>query len=96
MNRRSFLRFLLASAAAEAVAETIDIERLLWVPKPIITVPAMPSCRANLGKIVAEAWEAVVGSTPEDNLFATSWIYKEFEDETAIVVARNDVRVPWS
>jgi hypothetical protein len=38
MNRRAFLS-LLAAAGAGA---TFDPERLLWVPKPIITVPAMP------------------------------------------------------
>lgn len=38
MTRRDLLRLLLASAAAEAV----DFERLLWTPKPIVTVPAMP------------------------------------------------------
>ena len=35
MDRRTLLKLLLASAMAEAV----DFERLLWVPKPIITVP---------------------------------------------------------
>lgn len=35
MNRRDLLRLLLGSAIAEAV----DVERLLWVPKPIVTVP---------------------------------------------------------
>jgi hypothetical protein len=38
MDRRGFLAVLLGTAAAEA----IDFERLLWIPKPIITVPAMP------------------------------------------------------
>jgi hypothetical protein len=32
------MRLLLASAVAEAV----DVEKLLWVPKPIVTVPARP------------------------------------------------------
>jgi hypothetical protein len=36
MDRRGFLKLLLASAVAEAV----DVEKLLWVPKPIITVPS--------------------------------------------------------
>jgi hypothetical protein len=35
MTRREMLRLMLASAAAEA----IDFEKLLWVPKPIVTVP---------------------------------------------------------
>lgn len=39
MNRRSFLKFLLSTP----LALTVDVEKLLWVPKPIITVPAMPS-----------------------------------------------------
>lgn len=38
MHRRDLLKLLLASAVAEA----IDVEKLLWVPKPIITVPALP------------------------------------------------------
>lgn len=38
MDRRTFLRVLLASAVAEAV----DVERLLWTPKPMVTVPEMP------------------------------------------------------
>ena len=37
MNRRDLLRLLLASVIAEAV----DVERLLWVPKPIVSVAAM-------------------------------------------------------
>ena len=46
MDRRGFLGRLIrgmagAAVAAEAASE-IDIERLLWVPKPMITVPAMP------------------------------------------------------
>ena len=39
MNRRGFLRTLLMSSAAAA---TLDIEKLLWVPKSQIVVPAMP------------------------------------------------------
>jgi hypothetical protein len=43
MNRRGFLRLLgLGVAGAVADAE-LDLERLLWVPKPMITVPALPS-----------------------------------------------------
>lgn len=35
MNRRDLLRLLLASA----IAESVDVEKLLWIPKSIITVP---------------------------------------------------------
>lgn len=49
MNRRDFLRLMLATAAAESV----DFEKLLWTPKPIITVPAIP---VNSGRFVAATW----------------------------------------
>ena len=39
MNRRDFGRRLLAMFAAGAV---LDPEYLLWKPKPMVTVPAMP------------------------------------------------------
>lgn len=38
MGRRDFLKLMLASAMAEAV----DWEQALWVPKPIMMVPALP------------------------------------------------------
>ena len=43
MDRRSFLRLLGSGAVGAAIGAELDLERLLWVPKPIITVPAMPS-----------------------------------------------------
>lgn len=42
MNRRDFVRRLVAGLAGTAVATELDLERLLWVPKPMIVVPAMP------------------------------------------------------
>jgi len=51
MGRRDFLARLLGSAAGAAIASTVDLDRLLWVPTPIITVPAMPAWRANDGRI---------------------------------------------
>lgn len=39
LTRRDLLRWLLAAP----IAATVDVEQLLWVPKPIITVPAMPT-----------------------------------------------------
>lgn len=38
MNRRDLIKLLLSSAIAEAV----DVEKLLWTPKSIITVTALP------------------------------------------------------
>lgn len=39
MNRRNFLQIL---AASGAFAATFDVEKLLWVPKPMIVVPELP------------------------------------------------------
>lgn len=76
MRRRDFLRLLLASP----LAATVDVEQLLWTPKPIIVVPAMPRTgtigaidRATFSfwrnsSIVTAAWEEYVKATPEDNL----------------------------
>lgn len=40
MRRRDFLKILLA---APAIAATVDVEQLLWEPKPMVTVPEMPA-----------------------------------------------------
>lgn len=40
LNRRDFLLRALAAAPALALAD-LDVERLLWVPKPMVTVPSM-------------------------------------------------------
>lgn len=37
MNRRDFLRFLIAAP----IAAELDVEKLLWVPRPIVTVPGL-------------------------------------------------------
>lgn len=42
MNRRAFLGWLIGTAAGVAAAPYLDVDKLLWVPKPIITVPAFP------------------------------------------------------
>lgn len=39
-TRRDLLKFLMSAAVAESM---VDWERLIWTPKPIITVPAMPT-----------------------------------------------------
>lgn len=38
MRRRDLLKYLLATP----LAATLDLEQLLWVPKPIVVVPALP------------------------------------------------------
>lgn len=42
MNRRDFLARLTGGAVGLVVGQEIDWERLLWTPKPMIVVPAMP------------------------------------------------------
>lgn len=38
MDRRSFLKFMLATP----LAAQFDVEKMLWVPKPMIVVPELP------------------------------------------------------
>jgi hypothetical protein len=39
VNRRAFLQLLASGALGAAATASLDVERLLWVPRPIITVP---------------------------------------------------------
>jgi hypothetical protein len=68
ISRRGFLKFLLAAGVAEAA---MDVERLLWVPRPIITVPAMPVL--STGEMIAQAWEAYVIEDARDSSFQKYW-----------------------
>jgi hypothetical protein len=43
VNRRDFIARLLGTAAGAALGATLDLDKLLWVPKPIITVPTFPT-----------------------------------------------------
>lgn len=45
MDRRAFLRFLSGTAAGAAIAPTLDLDRLLWVPgaKRIFLPPSIMS-----------------------------------------------------
>ena len=38
MDRRTLIKLLLSSA----VASTLDVEKMLWIPRTMITVPEMP------------------------------------------------------
>lgn len=79
MDRRSFLRFLLSTP----LAATVDVEALIWVPKPIIVVPAMEVPLAygrnnpNLGAMVAAAWEEYVGKALDDGIFSSQWLFEQ-------------------
>ncbi len=43
VSRRAFLRALVAAPAFGASVLVVDWEKLLWTPKPIVVVPAMPN-----------------------------------------------------
>lgn len=75
IDRRSFLRLLLSSAAAS----TMDVEKLLWVPRPMIVVPAFPN-NPNWGAIVAAAWEEVIKAEPIDDVFNHFWLLKHLKE----------------
>lgn len=70
------MKLLLTSAA---VATTVDIEQLLWVPKPIIVVPSL-GANPNMGQIVAEAWEKHVESFCLDGQFSRLWLLEHLDD----------------
>ena len=42
VSRRAFLRALVAAPALGASVLAVDWEKLLWTPKPIVVVPALP------------------------------------------------------
>jgi hypothetical protein len=51
VNRRAFIERILSGAAGIALGAELDIERLLWVPKAIVTVPEMSTCT-----LITPAW----------------------------------------
>lgn len=85
ISRRGFLRLLLASP----LAATVDVERLLWVPKPIITVPAMPW--VSHAQMVADAWEKLVRDYPVDNIFESYWLLEHLK-----MAESADIHIPIS
>lgn len=75
MTRRDLLKILLATPAAL----TLDYEKLLWVPKPIIVVPELP-----LGLLVAQAWEDVIKKLPIDLFDHDAAFYENSEIHFAL------------
>lgn len=58
MRRREFLKRLLGGAAGVAIAATVDVDKILWEPKPMIVVPEMPVPRLMFHP---DAFRMVVG-----------------------------------
>jgi hypothetical protein len=68
-SRRSFLRVLLSLP----IAATLDVEKLLWTPSPIVVVPTLSLAHTepNIGEICATIWERQFGALPADNIFSS-------------------------
>jgi hypothetical protein len=80
MNRRNFfartLGLFAAAAVAPVVAEDAPVclgvvrtEFTFWRDNPARLGPVNP----NIGKVVAKAWEEVIGREPSDNIFTFYW-----------------------
>lgn len=74
MTRRDLLKILLTAP----IAATLDVEKLLWVPSPIITVPALPTL--SIGEIVALEWEKVIKRCSIDLFNRDDVFFKMVED----------------
>lgn len=70
-GRRAFLRTLLSAGPALAVADAELIERLLWVPRPMVTVPALRMGGVTLAEINAVTMRTIFPRMVED-FFAPS------------------------
>lgn len=63
-DRRTFLRALLALP----IAATFDVEKLLWIPRVMVTVPALPT--SDVAQLLADlnrvTWQEVRGGVVRD------------------------------
>ncbi len=59
LTRRDLIKLLLAAP----IAATVDVEQLLWVPKPIVVVPTMPF-KPYLDVMLTNISVAYIRSTP--------------------------------
>lgn len=76
MDRRLFLRRLASGLVGATIAPDIDLERLLWVPKPMIVVPAMP---AVVHRFVTPDWIAHEALRMfENNLKFAKFVTREY------------------
>jgi hypothetical protein len=90
-SRRSFLRSLLALP----IAAQLDVERLLWRPSPIITVPGIR--RVTLQEIHGVTLRAIVPGIP-DNFFKSSPLLEYLREHAVVEMDGREwvpVRGPW-
>ena len=91
-SRREFLRRLLAGAAGAAIGAELDLERLLWVPKPIILVPAMPSLAVNVEFTDWLTHECL--KLLKNNLAFGSTLNREYDREFAVFAGPMTASIP--
>jgi hypothetical protein len=77
VDRRDFLKRLLGTAAGVALASTYDLEKLLWVPKPMITVPALNIDQLN-AIVLKEIMPGIV-----DNFFKSTPLLQYMKERHA-------------
>ena len=98
INRRSFLTRLFAVSAGLVVGAEIDVERLLWTPKPIITVPAMPTGLPLGNQFVTREWfDLEVLKRLERNLVFAGRVNRSYDaplvgDTITVRLSRYDAR----
>lgn len=91
LARRDFLRRLLASAPALAVGMEIDWEKLLWVPKPIITVPGGGLCLDELNAITLKCIMPAVA----DSFFRNDPLLSYLRNRSTSPVPGTQIEVPF-
>jgi len=56
MNRRDFIKFLLATP----IAATLDVEKLLWIPEKTIFIPSVANPGLYYSQIIAIELERIM------------------------------------
>jgi hypothetical protein len=74
IDRRRFLQFLGGTAAGVAIAPLIDVERLLWTPKPMILAPTIEELAfITPNWITMEALRILENNLTTARMFAPDW-----------------------
>lgn len=95
MNRRSFLKMLGLGTTALVAGAELDLERLLWVPKPMVTVPDMAGAVARGNAFVTPEWlVSEMRRLAEDNYLRASTVYRPYDPEWPKVGDTVTVRLP--
>ena len=98
MDRRSFLRLLSSGTVGAIVGAELDIEKLLWVPKPMITIPAMRMGPAITLEQIIDAELTRLGPMLQTLFDRDDHFYKVLEkmESNAEIVSNRTIRVPFT